>query len=76
MGSPDVPQGIERCISEGAAHIIVLLNFLYSGKHAGSDIPRLIEQARKKHSGVTFRVTRPIGQTGHLSELFLKMVYE
>lgn len=76
IGSPGIHRGIERCVNEGAAHIIVLLNFLHSGRHTGSDIPRIIAQARQKHPGVTFRVTSPIGRTEHLTELFLKMVYE
>ena len=76
IGSPNVPKGIERCLKKGATHVIVLLNFLHSGRHATDDIPKIIEQARRKYPKVTFRVTQPIGQTEHLPELFLKMVYE
>lgn len=76
IGSPHVSKGIERCLKKGATHVIVLLNFLHSGKHATDDIPKIIEQARRKHPKVTFRVTKPLGQTEHLPELFLKMVYE
>ncbi len=76
IGSPNVPKGIERCLKKGAMQVTVLLNFLHSGKHATDDIPKIMEQARRKHPKVTFRVTKPIGQTEHLCELFLKMIHE
>ena len=72
--SPDIPEGIKQCAQKGATEIIILLNFLNSGRHAGEDIPKIIRQARKNYPGVKFRLTKPIGQQGYLVDIFLKLL--
>ena len=72
--SPNIPEGIRRCVQKGATQITVLLNFLNSGRHAGADIPKIIRQARKDHPGVKFRMTKPVGQEDYLVDIFLKLL--
>ncbi len=72
--SPDIPEGIYRCVQKGATQITVLLNFLNSGRHAGADIPKIIRQAREDHPGVKFRMTKPVGQEEYLVDIFLKLL--
>src|SRR5688572_16193463 len=61
LESPNIPQGIAACIDEGADCILILLNFLNSGKHVDEDIPAIIKQARKKYPKVKFRMSPPLG---------------
>ncbi len=72
--SPDIPEGIRRCVHQGATEVTILLNFLNSGRHAGDDIPKIIRQARKEHPGVKFQMTKPIGQEDYLVDIFLKLL--
>ncbi len=72
--SPDIPKGIDLCVEEGATEVIVLLNFLNSGKHVDEDIPRIIREARLKHPQVKISITSPIGQHAGIVTLFLDLI--
>ncbi len=72
--SPNIPDGIDHCIAKGATELIVLLNFLNSGRHVDIDIPRIIKNAQKKHPRVLIRMTKPIGQHVKISNLFLDLI--
>ena len=72
--TPSIPEGIERCVSRGVREIIVLLNFLNSGRHVLEDIPALVEAAKKKHPDIVFRVTPPVGTHPAITDLFLSWI--
>lgn len=72
--SPDIPEGIRRCVKKGASEIIVLLNFLNSGKHASRDIPKIIDKARRDYPDIRFRITQPLGRHEGLINVFLKLI--
>lgn len=74
LESPSIPEGVDRCVQKGATEIVVLLNFLNSGQHVLEDIPRIVEEARKKYPQVRFRVTEPIGQHPHIADFFLDLI--
>ena len=71
---PSIPEGIDICVEQGATEIIILLNFLNAGKHVVEDIPRILNEARNKHSNVTFMITQPIGKHDKIVKLFLDMI--
>lgn len=74
IASPNIPQGIEECVKEGAKEILILLNFLNSGKHVDRDIPAIIQEAKKRHPSVSIKMTHPIGQHTKIDEVFLEMI--
>ncbi len=74
LETPSIPQGIDNCVTQGASRIIVLLNFLNSGRHVDHDIPAIIEQARHKHLGVQIQISTPIGQHSGIVDLFLDLI--
>jgi len=74
IARPSIPEGIESCVQKGATKVIILLNFLNAGKHVDEDIPLLIEEARSKHSNVTFHITKPLGQHDQIINLFLDVI--
>lgn len=74
IASPTIPEGIAECVRRGADEIIILLNFLNSGKHVDEDIPRIVKEAAGKYPQVRFRLTPPVGQHLRITELFLNMI--
>lgn len=74
MQAPPPLKAIDRCVKKGATEIIVLLNFLNSGRHVLKDIPYIIEAAQTKYPHVKFYLTKPIGQHPGLCDLFVDRV--
>ena len=72
--SPGIPSGIDRCVRQGATDIIILLNFLNSGRHVDEDIPRIVGEAKRKYPKVKFRITLPVGQHPRIAELFVDLL--
>ena len=72
--SPGIPEGIDICVAKGATQVIVLLNFLNSGRHVNNDIPEIVRQAGQKHPHVCFSTTGPVGQHPRVAELFVDLI--
>ncbi len=47
FAEPDIAQAITSCVDDGAKKVIVHPYFLSSGMHVTSDIPEIIDEARK-----------------------------
>src|SRR5258708_24361167 len=60
--APNIPQGIELCVSQGAQTVVVALNFLNSGRHVDEDIPAIVAAAQKKYPDIKFSISKPVGQ--------------
>jgi sirohydrochlorin ferrochelatase len=76
LESPDIPKGISACVDDGADRILILLNFLNSGKHVDEDIPAIIAQARKQYPKVKFSISQPLGLHKGIVELFADIIDE
>ena len=76
LESPSIPQGISACVDEGADRILILLNFLNSGRHVDEDIPAIIAQAQKKYPKVKFGISRPLGLNSGIVDLFSTIINE
>ena len=74
LESPSIPHGIDTCVDKGATRIVVLLNFLNSGRHVDVDIPAIVAEARKKHPEVSITITIPVGQHPGIDGLFLDIL--
>ncbi len=72
FAKPNIPDGIEECIGEGAKKLIIHPYFLSNGMHVSSDIPGLIDEARQKHPEVEFIYTEPLGIHNKMAQV----VYE
>ena len=71
---PNIPQGIKRCISDGAKRIVILLNFLNTGDHVRHDIPRIVRKSLKKYPKVPFRISTPVGQHPRMTYLYRDVI--
>ena len=72
--TPNIPDGLNKCVSQGVKKVIIVLNFLNSGKHVDKDIPEIIAQVEKKVPHVEFLITRPIGQHEGIVHLFTDLI--
>ena len=72
--SPNIPEGIDQCVSKGAHEIVVTLNFLNSGRHVNDDIPAIVLAAQKKYPQVKFCISQPIGQHPQIPNLFIDLI--
>lgn len=61
LAEPSIAAAFDRCVAQGARHIVVAPYFLGPGRHWDTDIPNLSRKAGEKHPGVTFTVAAPIG---------------
>ena len=71
---PLIPEGIEKCIAQGATEVVILLNFLNSGRHVEDDIPRIVAESKAKYPKVKFEITIPVGQHKEIADLFLDLI--
>lgn len=62
---PDLAQAVERLTARGASRIVVIPYFLTLGSHLQEDLPRLVEEAARRHPDVAVSVTPPLD--GHPS---------
>ncbi|MBI2485784.1 MAG: sirohydrochlorin cobaltochelatase [Deltaproteobacteria bacterium] len=72
LAEPTISQAFDACILEGASEIIVHPYFLAPGEHSTKDIPKMVEEAAKKHPGVFYRVTEPLGLHSKIIEVVLE----
>ena len=72
--TPSISDGIETCVRQGVQEIVILLNFLNSGRHVDQDIPAIIKRAQKKYPDVKFSITKPLGHHPRIVELFINLL--
>ena len=71
LAAPDIEQGVDACVAAGATEVIAFPYMLSPGRHATSDIPRLVEAAAARHPGVLVRTTSSFGVHEKLAEVIL-----
>lgn len=48
LQSPSIPEGIERCLNEGAEEVMVVPYFVQTGRHVVQDIPQIVSEAKAR----------------------------
>ena len=76
LAEPTIEQGFDACVAAGAVDITVQPYMLGPGRHATQDIPRLVDEAARRHPGVAYRVTGPLGLHEGLARAVLDRVQE
>ena len=74
LAAPSVAEGFDACVEAGATDVTVAQFFLGPGRHSTKDIPRLAGEAAKRHPGVAWRVTEPLGNSAHVVEALLERI--
>lgn len=76
LGQPDLSGAAERLIARGAGRIVVIPYFLTLGTHLQRDLPRLVEDAGRRHGSVPMSVTSPLDGHPALVEALLDRAAE
>ncbi len=74
MESPNIPEGIDKCVSQGATQVVVALNFLNTGRHVNEDIPAIIRASQKKYPQVKFLISKPLGQHPQIPNILIDLI--
>ncbi len=74
LAPPTFQDGVEACVAAGAEEVIVHPYMLGPGRHSTLDIPRLAEEAARRHPGLRVAVSDPLGLHPRLADLILERV--
>ena len=66
-----IPDGIKKCVDDGATSIIVLPYFLNSGRHVVEDIPQIVGETRPDYPEVDIKVAQHLGASGLMMDLLI-----
>ena len=74
IAEPDIVEGIDACVKQGATQIVVHPYFLGPGRHTTEDIPEQVERAGEKHPSVRIRISEALGGHSALIDAILDRV--
>ena len=66
-----IPDGIKKCVDDGATSIIVLPYFLNSGRHVIEDIPNIVKDTRPHYPNVDIKIAPHLGDSPLMMELLI-----
>ena len=73
---PNIQQGIDACVAQGAQRVLLVPYFLFVGAHVQEDLPEEMAEARQRHPGVEFAMGAHLGVHRKLAELVVERVAE
>lgn len=76
LAEPTIGQAFDACVGEGAGSVVVHPYFLSPGRHSTRDIPAMVEEAARKHPGIVYKVTEPLGIHSKIIEVILERAGE
>jgi sirohydrochlorin ferrochelatase len=74
--SPNIQNGIDACVVQGAGRILLVPYFLYMGAHVLEDLPAEIEEAKLRHPGIEMAMGKPLGIHRKLAEIVAERIGE
>jgi len=76
FAEPSIGKAIEEAISDGTKRLIIHPLFLSPGHHVTKDIPKIIEDMKRKYPQVEILYTRPLGIHEKLAEISKERIEE
>jgi sirohydrochlorin ferrochelatase len=73
---PNIQEGIDACVAKGAERILLVPYFLYLGAHVLEDLPRELEEARRRHPYVEMAMGKHLGVHKRLAKLVIDRIDE
>ena len=73
---PDIQQGVDACVAQGAERIMLVPYFLYMGAHVREDLPEEMAVAIERHPGVEFVMGKHLGVHRKLAEVVVERIAE
>lgn len=71
---PNIQQGVDACVAQGAQRILLVPYFLYMGAHVLEDLPEELVEAKKRHPGVEMVLGKHLGVHDKLAEIVVERV--
>lgn len=72
LAEPSIPEGIEQCIQDGAAEVVVLPYFLSAGRHVVTDIPNEVRGKQDEYPQINIRIAPYLGASMGIPDLLLE----
>ena len=66
-----IPDGIKKCVDDGATSVVVLPYFLNSGRHVVEDIPNIVDETRPVFPDVDIKVAQHLGASDLMMDLLM-----
>ena len=76
LAEPSIPDGLARCVDQGAEEIIVFPYFLAAGTHVANDIPQALAAFGERYPDVRVRLAAHLGASTSLARTVLDGVGE
>lgn len=73
LAEPSIPEGIKKCVEQGATSVVVLPYFLNSGRHVTEDIPNIVDGVKSDCSGVDIQIISHVGASDLMVELLINV---
>merc|ERR1712070_1309923 len=73
---PSIGTSFEKCVNEGATHVIAHPLFLTNGRHVLDDIPREMKEAGEKFPHIQWSISKPLGAQESIPKLVQKSILE
>ena len=71
IGETLIPEGIKKCVEDGATSIIVLPYFLNSGRHVIEDIPNIVNDIKPCYPEVEIKIAPHLGDSHLMTDLLI-----
>ncbi len=71
LAEPSIADAVLACARDGVSELVVHPFFLVPGLHLAEDVPALVEEAARGHTGLRFRITEPVGSAPDIARLIL-----
>ena len=66
-----IPDGIKKCVDEGATSIVILPYFLNSGRHVIEDIPEIVNATRSLYPQTDIKIAPHLGASELMMDLLI-----
>ncbi|MBT0663904.1 CbiX/SirB N-terminal domain-containing protein [Geobacter pelophilus] len=76
MHLPNIQQGIDACVKQGAERVLLMPYFLFIGAHVQEDLPEEMAQARERYPKVEFAMGNHLGVHRKLAEVVVERIAE
>jgi sirohydrochlorin ferrochelatase len=73
---PNIQQGVDACVAQGAQRILLVPYFLYMGAHVLEDLPEELEQAKARYPNVEMVLGKHLGVHQKLAEIVVERIAE
>ncbi len=74
LHQPDIQQGIDCCVEQGAERILLIPYFLFVGAHVLHDLPQELEEGMGRHPGVEMVMGPHLGVHRKLAEVVVERI--